>query len=262
MIDCLIVTSTSLRHKYFALKILKAIPNSRVIFEHRDRINYYKVEYVGLLKTHFDNLFVTEENYFKEIVEKENYFIKSKTIKYIDKGDLNSDNFYSVLKEFEPKCIALYSVSIIRDKLISTYSNRLFNVHAGLSPYYRGTATNIWPIINNEPEYIGMTIHHVNHGIDSGGLIIQGRPELEVNDNTHTMACKNTSLAADLMIKCIQKYCINEELPNVQQDLSKGKQYYFKDFNINTVKQLNKLLNDGIIRDYIEKQKKIKYLEW
>ena len=90
-----------------------------------------------------------------------------------------------MIQDNNPKCIALYSVSIIKEKLISIFNERLFNIHAGLSPYYRGTATNIWPIINEELEYIGMTVHHIDKGIDSGGLILQGRPNLDKDDDTH-----------------------------------------------------------------------------
>lgn len=262
MLDCLIITSTSLRHKYFAYHLLKNIPNSRVIFEKRDRINYYKVEYEGLMKSHFDGLFKIEEDYFKKITEENEDFINERTIDHIEKGEINSVDFRAKLNDLSPSCIALYSVSIIRDELITQFKGRLFNVHAGLSPYYRGTATNIWPIINHEPEYIGMTIHHIDHGIDSGGLIIQGRPELEPADNTHTMACKNTVLAADLMIKAINKFVNEKKVPDVKQDLPNGKQYYFKDFTLKTVIELNKLLSDGIIGDYLKNPKKVDIVEW
>lgn len=262
MLDCLIITSTSLRHKFFALELLKHFPSSMVVFENRDRVNYYNVQYEGEMKIHFDSLFKTEEDYFENIVSKEQKFIDSRTLTHIDKNEINSESFIKEIQKNKPRCIALYSVSIIREELISNYKNKLFNIHAGLSPYYRGTATNIWPIINKELEYIGMTIHHVNKGIDSGGLILQGRPKLDTSDNTHTMACKNTMLSAKLMIQVIEEYNSKNKVPNISQDLSKGKQYYFKDFTVDTVKSLNKLLEKNIVSEYMKKPKKIDILEW
>ena len=205
----LIITSNSLRHKYFALNILKKIKNSAVIFESRDRIDYYKVDYDGITKKHFDSLFNTEEKYFKKIVFDNQKFIDKKTLFNIKKNEINSDSFLSFLESYKPTCIALYSVSIIRDRLINRFHNKLFNVHAGLSPYYRGTATNIWPILNHEVEYIGMTVHHIDKGIDSGGLILQGRTNFDIDDDTHTMACKNTILAAELIIKTVNHFFEN-----------------------------------------------------
>ena len=258
----LIVTSDSLRHKYFALRILKEIKNSKVVFETRNRINYYRVKYDGLTKNHFDKLFKTEEDYFKKIVSENKEFIDKNTLMKIEKDEINSDNFFSFLNNFNPSCIALYSVSIIRERLITAFKNRLFNVHAGLSPYYRGTATNIWPIINGEIEYIGMTVHHIDKGIDSGGLILQGRPNLESDDDTHTMACKNTILAAELIIKVVNYFFINKNVPSHFQDLSKGKQYYFNDFSDETILKLNELLKQRVIKNYIDNPKKIDYIKW
>lgn len=260
--DCLIVTSTSLRHKYFAIQVLRHVPNSLVVFEERDRIKYYKVELQGLMKVHFSKLFETESRYFNQFVDSEKILLESKTIGVIGKNEINSQNFINKLLGINPKCICLYSVSIVKDKLISLYRHRLFNVHAGLSPFYRGTATNIWPIINKELEYIGMTIHHIDLGIDSGGIILQGRPILSPDDDTHTMACKNTKLAAHLMIKTIKRFLGTGSVPSYQQDLSKGRQYYFNEFNHDVVKKLNKLLEEGIVSDYLENARDVDIVLW
>ncbi len=261
-VDCIVVTSTSIRHKYFAIKILKEIPNSYVIFENRDRNKYYQVKMEGLMRRHFDNLFRAEELYFTEKVKLNYNFLDSRTLGTIEKNEINKSNFIDIISKINPKCISLYSVSIVKQELISLFSKKLFNIHAGLSPYYRGTATNIWPIINNQLEYIGMTIHHVESGIDSGGIIIQGRPKLEIDDNSHTMACKNTELASDLMVRTIDRFVKKESVPDFTQDLSKGKQYYFKDFDLKTVETLNRLIERGIVGEYLENQKEIDLISW
>ena len=33
----------------------------------------------------------------------------------------------------------------------------MINVHLGLSPYYKGSATNFWPFVNNELQFLGVT---------------------------------------------------------------------------------------------------------
>ena len=93
MLDCLIITSTSVRHKYFSFKILKSIPNSGVIFENRDRISYYNIKYEDIMKDHFDGLFNSEKEYFSKIVKDEFHFLESKTLGVINKDDINTENF-------------------------------------------------------------------------------------------------------------------------------------------------------------------------
>ncbi len=262
MISTLIITSTTLRHKYFAIKILKEIPDSKVIFEKRNRKKYYQVENSNIMDIHFEKLFKAEEKAFKSFVKENAEILNSRLLRVIEPGEINLKESIDYLYSLKPNSIALYSVSILRDDIIKRFRGKLFNVHAGLSPYYRGTATNIWPIINKELEYIGMTIHHIDKGIDSGGLILQDRPNLVPKDDSHTMACKNTKLVTDMMIKVIRQNNIFGKLPNIKQDLSIGKQYFFKDFTTNTVLELNRLLEDDIVLEYINNRRSVELIQW
>jgi methionyl-tRNA formyltransferase len=46
------------------------------------------------------------------------------------------------------------------------------NVHAGKLPEYRGRNIINWAIINGEPD-LGVTVHLVDHGIDTGDILLQ-----------------------------------------------------------------------------------------
>ena len=52
------------------------------------------------------------------------------------------------------------------------FSRKFLNVHLGLSPYYRGSGTNVWPLINTEPDMVGATLC-IDAGIDNGEIIHQ-----------------------------------------------------------------------------------------
>jgi len=75
----------------------------------------------------------------------------------------------------KPDLLIAYGCSIIKEPLLSLFSGRFINVHLGLSPYYRGSGTNYWPLVNNEPEYIGATFMYIDSGIDTGEVIHQIR---------------------------------------------------------------------------------------
>ena len=51
-------------------------------------------------------------------------------------------------------------------------STKLYNVHFSLLPNYRGCHTAIWPILNGEREH-GVTLHHIDAGMDTGDIIAQ-----------------------------------------------------------------------------------------
>lgn len=50
----------------------------------------------------------------------------------------------------------------------------LFNVHFSLLPAYKGMSTSIWPILEGRIES-GVTLHRIDHGIDTGPVVAQVR---------------------------------------------------------------------------------------
>ena len=101
---------------------------------------------------------------------------------YIAKGAINDDRYVREIIKRQPDLVIAYGCSIITEKLLSAFSGRFINVHLGLSPYYRGSGTNFWPLVNAEPEFIGATFIHIDAGIDTGEIIHQIRPHIEVGD--------------------------------------------------------------------------------
>lgn len=45
------------------------------------------------------------------------------------------------------------------------------NLHAGIAPEYRGSGCNFWAQWDGHPELVGMTIHRLAAGLDSGDII-------------------------------------------------------------------------------------------
>ncbi len=45
------------------------------------------------------------------------------------------------------------------------------NLHAGLSPYFRGTACNFWSQYDGYPGCMGYTVHRLTTGLDSGPIL-------------------------------------------------------------------------------------------
>jgi methionyl-tRNA formyltransferase len=68
------------------------------------------------------------------------------------------------------------NLSIAYDQIFATAiratANWFLNVHAGKLPTYRGRNIINWAIINGETE-LGVTVHLVDHGIDTGDIILQ-----------------------------------------------------------------------------------------
>lgn len=61
---------------------------------------------------------------------------------------------------------------ILRGPIRQAHRLGVINVHAGKLPYYRGRNIINWAIINGESE-IGLTVHFIDDGIDTGDIIKQ-----------------------------------------------------------------------------------------
>ena len=71
---------------------------------------------------------------------------------------------------------------IIESEILSLFSNRAINLHISYLPWNRGADPNFWSFVDNTPK--GVTIHHLDEGIDTGNIIVQKQIEFTPSENT------------------------------------------------------------------------------
>ncbi len=189
-----------------------------------------------LLKKHFKERNINEKHFF-------DYFIKRnkepKNIKFLKKNELNfNKKLINEIVKVKPDFIISYGCSIIKNKLINIFHKKFINIHLGLSPYYRGSGTNIWPIINNELQFIGTTFMFINRGIDTGKIIHQIRADIKKGDNLHQIGNQLIKKMSEETVKVI----LNLEKKTFGKINLNYKRKYYKrnDFDENHVKDLKK----------------------
>lgn len=62
---------------------------------------------------------------------------------------------------------------IIRKDVIRMFPNRIVNLHISYLPWNRGADPNVWSFLEDTPK--GVTIHHIDDGIDTGNILAQRR---------------------------------------------------------------------------------------
>jgi len=78
------------------------------------------------------------------------------------------------------------------------------NVHAGELPKYRGYHPINWAIIKDE-SCLGVTVHYIDEGMDSGNIIAQDTVNLTNRDDVNSMRRKLTDLGAKLVVRAVNK---------------------------------------------------------
>ena len=86
---------------------------------------------------------------------------------------VNETKFVEYIRALAPDLnISVSYDQILRKEIRQSAPKGFINVHAGKLPLYRGRNPINWAIINNETE-IGLTVHFVDNGIDTGDIIAQ-----------------------------------------------------------------------------------------
>lgn len=169
----------------------------------------------------------------------------------IEKGQINDPVIQKEIRELSPDLLVAYGCSIVREPLISDFSGRFLNVHLGLSPYYRGSGTNFWALVNDEPEFFGATFMHLDSGVDTGRVIHQMRARIFRDDTPHQIGNRLIADIAEMYIRIINNF---ERLEDVQQiSVSSDKYYRQKDFSPESVLRLYQNFESGLVDRYIER---------
>lgn len=220
----LVLTSDSPRHAYFTQTISRNFDLVGCIRESKG--NYYsnQISNSNLIKSHFHNLISAEHKFFGSSQWPPTCY------KNIYKSQINLQEVISWAKSFDPLIIFLFGTSILSDDWLNAFPNRVINLHLGLSPFYRGSATLFWPIANNEIECVGSTIHLAAKLVDSGKIISRVKPNLAVGDDYYTINYKAIQAAVNAVPDVSIKY-ISGLLQPFEQSLDEGHVYKKADFS-------------------------------
>ena len=95
-------------------------------------------------------------------------------------GDLARMELADLAEALEADEYVVFGASFIRGALCEfLISRRAVNIHMGVSPFYRGSATNFWAAYDGKYDLVGATIHLLSAGLDSGPMLFHALPKAE-----------------------------------------------------------------------------------
>ena len=126
---------------------------------------------------------------------------------------------------------------ILRNDILSLFPDKAINLHISYLPWNRGADPNFWSFLEDTPK--GVTIHHLDEGIDTGDIIIQ--QEVEFDSERDTLATSYEKLHTAIQDLFKQNWQdIKSGQGQRQQQTSEGSSHKLKD-----KKKLLHLLSDG-----------------
>ena len=167
-------------------------------------------------------------------------------------GGCNDPAVVDAIRQAGADVLLVFGTGLLQAGLIDAFPGRIFNIHLGLSPYYRGAGTNFWPLVNGEPEYCGATIHYLDAGVDSGPIIAHVRPPIQAGDGPHDIGNRTIAAAAEALADAVVLRA-RGPLRGAPQT-GGGRLYRRADFSAAAVERLSANFRDGMIQAYLRDQ--------
>ncbi len=249
-----ILTSRSLRHHFFVNTLAAEHSLVAVVREvKRDLVKESKGDQLTVMKEHLAERGEAESRYFGDHSEP-----RCADLLDVEVGESNSTEVFAFLRDRDPDAVLLFGTSIIKPPILSHFEGRIINMHLGLSPYYRGAATNFWPLVNREPECVGATIHQAILEVDAGAVLNQVRPEFARDDLAHDIGCKAVIAGTRSFVQALAVAGGSDFPPSRPQSpgesLGEGLLFRRRDFSAESVLKLRRNFDTGMIPEYLEKR--------
>jgi methionyl-tRNA formyltransferase len=245
-----LLTSNAIRHRFVANRLSESASDILIISECKKSDSHFGGRGGGgddPIARHFRERYETEAGFFSG-----HECFRAGNLPLL-RGEANLGSTCDTVRSFRPDVMFAFGSSIIREPLLTLLPpGRFINLHLGLSPYYRGSGTNFWPFVNEELEYVGATLLHIDAGIDTGDIIAHVRPDIEPGDNVHRVGCKviaESSRCLGRILKILER---GRPLNRVKQwQAASERTYRNSDFNEDVLLKYHRKIEDGLIERFL-----------
>lgn len=157
---------------------------------------------------------------YKQILEENHASIDSAVFKEnaIHVSSANSPECIALLQEIKPDIVVVNGTRILSKEVLESIDAVFINMHAGITPKYRGSNGAYWAVYNQDRENAGVTVHLVDEGIDTGNILYQSVIKITEADNYSTYPALQMCAGVEDEIKAIRDV-MNGTLRRMHNDL-------------------------------------------
>lgn len=140
---------------------------------------------------------------------------------------VNSEETVALLTSLRPALVVVHGTRIIDTRVLHSAGCPVINVHAGITPRYRGVHGGYWALAEQHPEWVGTTVHLVDPGIDTGGILGQTTFEVTGEDTFATLPDLHLVHGLPLLATQLEMVMAGSELEPMGVGLAPGSGLYY-----------------------------------
>jgi len=122
-------------------------------------------------------------------------------VPYHSVTSLNEEDSLNIIKNAKPDWLVYAGGGILKNKFIDANKGKILNAHAGPLPEIRGMNACEWSLLTGlEPN---VTVHLINRGIDTGGIIKRYPVAVEQGDGIERLRSKTTAIGINALVETV-----------------------------------------------------------
>lgn len=242
------------RHLYLVSEVARRFTGTSVIFMRRESMSpepplSMTVRDLKLFKRHFENRREAESAAFGTVsTSKIGELIPTHAVSPVS---LNSQLVVDLIDRHQPDVCLVFGTDLIKSPVIDVLPALTFNVHLGLSPWYRGSATLFWPFYFMEPQCAGVTVHQLIREVDAGNIVFQCVPMLSREHGIHQVACEAVKTVIPKLIQMLETIESGKVL-HLNSQKSTGRLFRTRDFRPEHLRVNYEIFDDRMTASWLD----------
>lgn len=203
---------------------------------------------------------IDRENFIRHFADRDEaeqrHFIGNDTVKVdlptlkVSLADLNSQQTIDWVASQSFDLAISYGVHMLSKELLEVMPEHSWNIHGGLSPWYKGNTTLFWPFFMLRPNWAGMTVHRLSARLDAGDIVHHSVPTLAYSDGLHDVACKAVRRVAEDLVHIIQEIPLDKIQYTPQK--GNGKLWVGTDWMPQHLRFVYNMYNNDIVDQFLD----------
>lgn len=116
----------------------------------------------------------------------------------------NSPDLIEVVQRLKPSVVFLAGCRLLSAKTLAAIPCPVLNYHAGINPKYRGMNGGYWALASGDQENFGSTVHLVDAGVDTGGVLYHTHGKPEKGDTISSYPMRQAAFSRDACARAIE----------------------------------------------------------
>jgi methionyl-tRNA formyltransferase len=117
---------------------------------------------------------------------------------------VNGPQALQLLRALRPAVVVVSGTRILSRAVLGATEAPFINLHAGITPRYRGVHGGYWALHDGDPENAGVSVHLVDPGVDTGPVLYQARIAPTAADNFCTYPLLQLAAGLPLLARAIE----------------------------------------------------------